>query len=178
MGKELLSETEIMSLKHKIIIFSTISNPIFSNTYLYNDIFPKYKDIKKLERSMCALKRNANNYYTVDDMKKLYSNQQMNNSTQTISHSITTKKHNNIATNSNNNLKMPLSLKLRKINELFKNRSVINLQQTEHIFKFKINGLLNNFEISKLKKLLDDEFILIIAKNKYSKSTIVYIENK
>lgn len=178
MGKELLSVTEIMSLKHKIIIFSTISNPIFSNTYLYNDIFPKYKDIKKLERSMCALKRNANNYYTVDDMKKLYSNQQMNNSTQTISHSITTKKHNNIATNSNNNLKMPLSLKLRKINELFKNRSVINLQQTEHIFKFKINGLLNNFEISKLKKLLDDEFILIIAKNKYSKSTIVYIENK
>ena len=178
MGKELLSVTEIMSLKHKIIIFSTISNPIFSNTYLYNDIFPKYKDIKKLERSMCALKRNANNYYTVDDMKKLYSNQQMNNSTQTISHSITTKKHNNIATNSNNNLKMPLSLKLRKINELFKNRSVINLQQTEHKLKFKINGLLNNFEISKLKKLLDDEFILIIAKNKYSKSTIVYIENK
>ncbi len=175
MGKELLSVTEIMSLKHKIIIFSTISNPIFSNTYLYNDIFPKHKSIEKLERSMCALKRNADNYYTVDDMKKLYNDKYSNKFIKPVNSSAVRKKINNIDINKEGTATPTLLFEIKKVNEIFKNRSIIKLQQTEQIYKIKINGILNNFEISKLKKSLDDKFLLIIIRNKFLKKTIVYI---
>ena len=176
MGKELLSVTEIMSLKHKIIIFSTISNPIFANTYLYNDIFPKYKSIEKLERSMYALKRNADNYYTVDDMKKLYNDKYSNKFIKSVNYSTVRKKTNNIDINKKEETTTTtLLFEIKRVNEIFKNRSIIKLQQTEQIYKIKINGILNNFEISKLKKSLDDKFLLTIIRNKFLKETIVSI---
>lgn len=45
MGKELLTVTEIISLKYKTIIFPTVSNPIFRDTYLYSDLCPIYKNV-------------------------------------------------------------------------------------------------------------------------------------
>lgn len=70
LGRELLTENEIINLKYKTIIFPTVSNPIFRDTYIYGDIFPKYKNLEPIYRKENMLKRLTNNYYTVDDMKR------------------------------------------------------------------------------------------------------------
>ena len=72
MGKELLTVTEIIGLKYKTIIFPTVSNPIFRDTYLYSDIFPEYANMSPLERETKVLKRITANYYTVEDLKENY----------------------------------------------------------------------------------------------------------
>ncbi len=74
MGKDLLTATEIIGLKYKTIIFPTISNPIFRDTYLYTDVYPKYKNITELDRKTNVLKRMTSNYYTVEEMRKNYDN--------------------------------------------------------------------------------------------------------
>ena len=74
MGKDLLTTTEIIGLKYKTIIFPTISNPIFRDTYLYTDVYPKYKNITELDRKTNVLKRMTSNYYTVEEMRKNYDN--------------------------------------------------------------------------------------------------------
>ena len=74
MGKDLLTATEIIGLKYKTIIFPTISNPIFRDTYLYTDVYPKYKNITELDRKTNVLKRITSNYYTVEEMRKNYDN--------------------------------------------------------------------------------------------------------
>ena len=73
MGKDLLNATEIMALKYKTIIFPTISHPIFRDTYLYSDVYPEYANIDVYERETKILKRTTSNYYTVEELKKLYS---------------------------------------------------------------------------------------------------------
>ena len=75
MGKDLLNATEIMSLKYKTIIFPTISNPIFRDTYLYSDVYPQYKDIEELQRDTKILKRTTSNYYTVEELRELHNKQ-------------------------------------------------------------------------------------------------------
>lgn len=72
MGKELLTVTEIIGLKYKTIIFPTISNPIFRDTYLYSDIYPEYVDLGAIERETKVLKRITSNYYTVEDLRGEY----------------------------------------------------------------------------------------------------------
>lgn len=72
MGKELLTVTEIISLKYKTIIFPTVSNPIFRDTYLYSDLFPIYKNIEVLDRKTKVLKRITSNYYTVEELRRNY----------------------------------------------------------------------------------------------------------
>lgn len=72
MGKELLTVTEIIGLKYKTIIFPTVSNPIFRDTYLYNDLFPEYVNLEPLDRETKVLKRMISNYYTVEELKKEY----------------------------------------------------------------------------------------------------------
>ncbi len=72
MGKELLSITEIIGLKYKTIIFPTVSNPIFRDTYLYSDIFPEYKSVEPLERKLQVINRTISNYYTVEILKNGY----------------------------------------------------------------------------------------------------------
>lgn len=69
MGKDLLTATEIMALKYKTIIFPTVSNPIFRDTYLYYDLFPQYKNVSVLERKTKTLKRVTSNYYTVEELR-------------------------------------------------------------------------------------------------------------
>ena len=70
MGKELLTATEIIALKYKTIIFPTISNPIFRDTYIYSDLFPQFKKLEGIERETKVLKRVTSNYYTVEELKK------------------------------------------------------------------------------------------------------------
>ena len=72
MGKELLTVTEIIGLKYKTIIFPTISNPIFRDTYLYSDLYPDYVDLGAIERETKVLKRITSNYYTVEDLRGEY----------------------------------------------------------------------------------------------------------
>ncbi len=70
MGKDLLTATEIMGLKYKTIIFPTISNPIFRDTYIYSDLFPQFKKLDGIERETKVLKRITSNYYTVEELRK------------------------------------------------------------------------------------------------------------
>lgn len=72
MGKELLTVTEIIGLKYKTIIFPTVSNPIFRDTYLYSDIYPEYANLSAVERETQVLKRITSNYYTVEELRKEY----------------------------------------------------------------------------------------------------------
>ena len=74
MGKELLTATEIIALKYKTIIFPTISNPIFRDTYMYSDLFPSYKNLNGIDRETKVLKRITSNYYTVEELKSNYQN--------------------------------------------------------------------------------------------------------
>jgi len=72
MGKELLTVTEIIGLKYKTIIFPTVSNPIFRDTYLYSDVYPEFAKVDVLERETKVLKRITSNYYTVELLRKGY----------------------------------------------------------------------------------------------------------
>lgn len=56
-GRELLTPNEIIALKYKTIIFPTISNPIFRDTYLYNKIFDNVKEFDPIERTSKMLKK-------------------------------------------------------------------------------------------------------------------------
>ena len=72
MGKELLSVTEIIGLKYKTIIFPTVSNPIFRDTYLYSDIYPEYTNLKPIKQNIKVLKRITSNYYTLEELRLNY----------------------------------------------------------------------------------------------------------
>ena len=72
LGRELLTANEIISLKYKTIIFPTMSNPIFRDTYLYTDIFKEYKEFNPIERPAKIIKKNTENYYTVEQMRINY----------------------------------------------------------------------------------------------------------
>ena len=70
---------EIIALKYKTIIFPTISNPIFRDTYLYNKIFDNVKEFDPIERPSKMIKKNTSTYYTVEQMKMNYENSLQNN---------------------------------------------------------------------------------------------------
>ncbi len=66
MGRELLTANEIIALKYKTIIFPVFGNPIFRDTYMYSDLYPKYKKVPICERETKVLKRLTDNYYTIE----------------------------------------------------------------------------------------------------------------
>ena len=74
LGRELLTANEIIALKYKTIIFPTVSNPIFRDTYLYSDIFKNYQ-FNPITRQIKMIKKNTQNYYTVEQMRANYENQ-------------------------------------------------------------------------------------------------------
>lgn len=74
LGRELLTANEIIALKYKTIIFPTVSNPIFRDTYLYSDIFKNY-NFNPVTRQIKMIKKNTQNYYTVEQMRANYENQ-------------------------------------------------------------------------------------------------------
>ena len=73
LGRELLTANEIITLKYKTIIFPTVSNPIFRDTYLYSDIFKNY-NFNPITRQIKMIKKNTQNYYTVEQMRANYEN--------------------------------------------------------------------------------------------------------
>ncbi len=73
LGRELLTANEIIALKYKTIIFPTVSNPIFRDTYLYSDIFKNY-NFNPITRQIKMIKKNTQNYYTVEQMRANYEN--------------------------------------------------------------------------------------------------------
>lgn len=73
LGRELLTANEIIVLKYKTIIFPTVSNPIFRDTYLYSDIFKNY-NFNPITRQIKMIKKNTQNYYTVEQMRSNYEN--------------------------------------------------------------------------------------------------------
>lgn len=79
LGRELLTANEIIALKYKTIIFPTVSNPIFRDTYLYSDIFKNY-NFNPITRQTKMIKKNTQNYYTVEQMRANYENQNNNDS--------------------------------------------------------------------------------------------------
>ena len=72
LGRELLTANEIISLKYKTIIFPVFGNPIFRDTYMYSDLYPKYKKVEICEREIKVLKRLTDNYYTVEKLREYY----------------------------------------------------------------------------------------------------------
>lgn len=146
MGKELLTATEIIALKYKTIIFPTISNPIFRDTYMYSDLFPHYKNLTGIERKTKVLKRITSNYYTVEELRKNLMLRNEEQLRQTV---------NNIQTKFKQNVQ-------KKVVEVSKN---INPFENDEIY--------DNELINYIKSEIFNNYDITISKNNYSYSLII-----
>ena len=145
MGKELLTITEIIGLKYKTIIFTTVSNPIFRDTYLYSDIFPKYKNMEELKRETKTLKRMNSNYYTVELMIDYFND-------------LEEKNINNIAANVQRNLTRTVNKTIK--NEISRNNNSISNQIKKNNIAYRIvRDVLYNIE-SKVTVIDEDRFLI------------------
>lgn len=153
-GKELLSVTEIIGLKYKTIIFPTVSNPIFRDTYLYSDIYPEFKNIGVYERQSSILKRITSNYYTVEQLRKNYKNlEDENETTETL--------------NMANKFQREINRSMRRINEIYKddeeinNNSIASKIVNEILFncETKINMISNDSYLIKINQMLSSRII-------------------
>lgn len=136
LGRELLTANEIIALKYKTIIFPTVSNPIFRDTYLYSDIFKEYAGTNKINRNVRMLQKNTKNYYTVEQLKYNYDNK------------LEVQMQKEIA-----EMKMESTLSENKINDI--------VSEIESIFdvtydkdRIVINKLISEFEQQKLIELI------------------------
>lgn len=153
-GKELLSVTEIIGLKYKTIIFPTVSNPIFRDTYLYSDIYPEFKNIGVYERQSSVLKRITSNYYTVEQLRKNYRNlEDENETTETL--------------NMANKFQREINRSMRRVNEIYKedeeinNNSIASKIVNEILFncETKINMISNDSYLIKINQMLSSRII-------------------
>ena len=148
MGKDLLTATEIMALKYKTIIFPTVSNPIFRDTYLYYDLFPQYKNVSVLERETKVLKRVTSNYYTVEELRRNSEIKNQENLNQT-----------------SKNIQMQFKQNIQKeINKVLKNEEN----------KFIENEVIDNDFINNLKNNLFDRYDISINKDENSFSLLIH----
>lgn len=154
MGKELLTVTEIIGLKYKTIIFPTISNPIFRDTYLYSDLFPEYENVKVLERPTNVLKRITSNYYTVEELRKEYEKFRGN--------------HIQLKTKQvQSNFQKSVNQQMKEITSNIKSKVVIednnvaNLIIKDLLFNYKTNikSIDKNTYVIEINKLLSDSVI-------------------
>lgn len=174
MGKDLLNATEIMSLKYKTIIFPTISNPIFRDTYLYSDVYPQYKDIEELQRDTKILKRTTSNYYTVEELRELHNKQ-----TQKLVEKVTKKAQNEISKKINKSIKETLKAKtnssedvIMDIRKIIPSTIDININEKGNKeYLINIQSLLSNKVIDDL--LLNDNknTSMSVARNINSRKT-------
>lgn len=144
LGRELLTANEIISLKYKTIIFPTTSNPIFRDTYLYNDIF-KDNDFIPIHRELKMLKKNTMNYYTVEQMRANYE-------------SATSESNFNDAEDIDNRIiKDNQSFLIKKIENILNTKAInsqiilnkkINLYEENKILEQIINGVCVDIKIS------------------------------
>lgn len=181
MGRELLTATEIMGLRYKTIIFPITGNPIFRDTYMYSDIYPQYVNYPVLERKSIVLKRLTENYYTVEILKGLYSEnadsgtaaitKQVERSYQRKVEREKKKIMNNIAKGNNQDTLIHI---LEMIRTLFKNR-IVDEVNNNGVHILEIDGILNKFDRVKLEQIKQDLIVFEIGKNVRLRKTILSI---
>lgn len=181
LGRELLTANEIISLKYKTIIFPVFGNPIFRDTYMYSDLYPKYKKVAICEREIKVLKRLTDNYYTVEKLREYY-DKESNNKEKVITRKIITSsqrqtknKMRRIIENVNgeNNV---ISL-LNNLKDWFKNRIINEIKDDDDVYTLEIATLLNKMDLIRLKKLFTNDITVEIASNKKIRKTIISFWN-
>lgn len=181
LGRELLTANEIISLKYKTIIFPVFGNPIFRDTYMYSDLYPKYKKVAICEREIKVLKRLTDNYYTVEKLREYY-DKESNNKEKVITRKIITSsqrqtknKMRRIIENVNgeNNV---ISL-LNNLKDWFTNRIINEIKDDDDVYTLEIATLLNKMDLIRLKKLFTNDITVEIASNKKIRKTIISFWN-
>lgn len=181
LGRELLTANEIISLKYKTIIFPVFGNPIFRDTYMYSDLYPKYKKVAICEREIKVLKRLTDNYYTVEKLREYY-DKESNNKEKVITRKIITSsqrqtknKMRRIIKNVNgeNNV---VSL-LNNLKDWFTNRIISEMKDDDNVYILEIVTLLNKMDLIRLKKLFTNDITVEIASNKKIRKTIISFWN-
>lgn len=181
LGRELLTANEIISLKYKTIIFPVFGNPIFRDTYMYSDLYPKYKKVAICEREIKVLKRLIDNYYTVEKLREYY-DKESNNKEKVITRKIITSsqrqtknKMRRIIKNVNgeNNV---VSL-LNNLKDWFTNRIISEMKDDDNVYTLEIVTLLNKMDLIRLKKLFTNDITVEIASNKKIRKTIISFWN-
>lgn len=181
LGRELLTANEIISLKYKTIIFPVFGNPIFRDTYMYSDLYPKYKKVAICEREIKVLKRLTDNYYTVEKLREYY-DKESNNKEKVITRKIITSsqrqtknKMRRIIENVNgeNNA---ISL-LNNLKDWFTNRIINEIKDDDDVYTLEIATLLNKMDLIRLKKLFTNDITVEIASNKKIRKTIISFWN-
>ncbi len=180
MGRELLTANEIINLKYKTIIFPTVSNPIFRDTYLYSDIFPKYKNSKPIERKENVLKRITSNYYTVEDMRK---NEESNfdRNVESQFKKIDDDFDKIFSSNLRNSRNVYRKNKVLKFGQWIMKKTSFSrfIEKQEmidnNVFQLKINKLLNMLEQKEIISELEDNLQASIILDRLSKQSIVNI---
>lgn len=181
LGRELLTANEIISLKYKTIIFPVFGNPIFRDTYMYSDLYPKYKKVAICEREIKVLKRLTDNYYTVEKLREYY-DKESNNKEKVITRKIITSsqrqtknKMRRIIENVNgeNNV---ISL-LNNLKDWFTNRIINERKDDDDVYTLEIATLLNKMDLIRLKKLFTNDITVEIASNKKIRKTIISFWN-
>lgn len=175
MGKDLLTANEVMGLKYKTIIFPTVSNPIFRDTYLYTDVYPQYKNVKPLERTTTVLKRMTSNYYTVEELRE--KNMNLNSLyIQRVSKQIESQKKKNSSTNVlriKDNNQTSIVERIQKDLLMNINNQVIKFD--DDTYEIKIDKLLSNSIVNNFELYDKADYTLAIVRNRskhYTKITI------
>ena len=181
LGRELLTANEIISLKYKTIIFPVFGNPIFRDTYMYSDLYPKYKKVAICEREIKVLKRLTDNYYTVEKLREYY-DKESNNKEKVITRKIITSSQRQTKNkmrriienvNSENNV---ISL-LNNLKDWFTNRIINEIKDDDDVYTLEIATLLNKMDLIRLKKLFTNDITVEIASNKKIRKTIISFWN-
>ncbi|MGN0973253.1 MAG: type IV secretory system conjugative DNA transfer family protein [Bacilli bacterium] len=174
MGKELLTATEIIALKYKTIIFPTISNPIFRDTYMYSDLFPQFKKLNGIDRETKVLKRITSNYYTVEELRKkseIRSEKKLNQTAKNIEmqfkHNIQ-KEVNKITKNIENKLVDEEIIDNDFMNDL-KNklfvRYDVSINKDVDSYSMLINKIINKVELKEIEDYVKTNYSFGVSRN-------------
>lgn len=165
-GKELLTPTELIGLKYKTIIFPIFGHPIFRDTYMYSDIYPKYKSYGSIERQPRMLKRAVNNYYTVEDMKMCIKSkpQEQQNNMENIGTKELQQIQNLAQFRLGRNLIVDSKIIDDLINDIFTNCDVrVSSYKSKDVLV--INKIINDREIQNLENYNKDNCLFSVSKN-------------
>ena len=188
MGKDLLTATEIMGLKYKTIIFPTISNPIFRDTYIYSDLFPQFKKLEGIDRETKVLKRVTSNYYTVEELRKgseVRSEKVLNQVAQNIQNQFQQNIQKQISKAAKGIPSVPVDEEIIEndvINELkfkFFSRDDTTVIKNSDSYSILVNKIINKVQLNELENFSKDGYSLGISRNlKKGITKITIWENK
>ena len=174
MGKDLLTATEIMGLKYKTIIFPTISNPIFRDTYIYSDLFPQFKKLEGIDRETKVLKRVTSNYYTVEELRKgseVRSEKVLNQVAQNIQNQFQQNIQKQISKAAKGIPSMSVDEEIIEndvINELkfkFFSRDDTTVIKNSDSYSILVNKIINKVQLNELENFSKDGYSLGISRN-------------